>query len=129
MSAPQWSPVDEETENLLTLVADEGHVSADFEWDAYRLALVAVAERGTGIVNPNRLRDVVRGQVAPRRIGAFTHRALSQGLVQYTGQFVISDDTEGRNAGRPCREMRLLTSEQLPAGSVASPTKGKSDAM
>lgn len=109
MSLPNWSPVDDDTANLLTLVADEGHVSADYEWDAYRLALVAVAERGTGIINPNRLRDVVRGQVAPKRVGAFAHRALSQGLVEYTGQFVISDDTEGRNAGRPCRELRMVT--------------------
>lgn len=110
MSAPAWSAVDDETADLLSLVADEGHPSVDFEWLVYRKALVAAADHA-GVICPNRLRPLLRGHVAPKRIAAFTHKALAERLVAYTGEFVISDDTEGRNKGKPCRELRLLTSE------------------
>lgn len=109
MSGPQWSQVDDETADLLTLVRDEGHVSADHEWDTFVAALETVAIGPGGVIYPNEIRPLIRGKVAPRRIGAFTHRAISQGLVEYTGEWQISDDREGRNAGRPARVMRLAT--------------------
>ena len=106
MSAqPAWDSVDSPTADLLSLVADEGHVSADFEWDEFVRCLRFAAARGAGTISPNVLRPLVRGKVAPRRIGAFTHRALSQGLVAYTGDYELSDDTEGRNGGKPARVM------------------------
>lgn len=109
-TTPTWSPVDDPTADLLTLVATDPHPSADFEWDQFAQALVDAADP-FGVINPNRLRPLVRDRVAPHRIGAFTNRALKSGLVEYTGEFVVSDDHEGRNAGRPCRVMRLLNSE------------------
>ena len=45
MTAPAWSPVDDDTADLLTLVRNEGHVSADAEWDTYCAALIEVAKR------------------------------------------------------------------------------------
>ena len=33
-----------------------------------------------GLVTPNALRGLVRGKVAPKRLGAFAHRALSAGI-------------------------------------------------
>ena len=106
MSAqPAWESVDDYTADLLSLVADEGHPSADFEWDEFVRCLRFAASRGAGTISPNVLRPLVRGKVAPRRIGAFTHRALSQGLVAYTGDYELSDDTEGRNGGKPARVM------------------------
>ena len=105
MSAPQWSAVDTPTADLLTLVADTNHPSADREWTAYVNALIIAAECEGGIIRPNVLRPMVRNHVAPRRIGAFAHRAISQGLVAYTGEYEVSDDTEGRNGGKPCRVM------------------------
>lgn len=107
MSTPTWSPVDDATADLLTLVADEDNCGAEFEWDQFVAALHVAADQ-FGVINPNRLRPLLRGVVAPRRVGAFTHRALSSGLVEYTGEYVVSDDTEGRNGGKPCRELRLL---------------------
>jgi len=106
MSAPQWAAVDDATADLLHLVRDAGHPSADFEWAEYVTALRHCAARDGGMVYPNRLRPLVRGVVAPRRVGAFTHRALASGLVAYTGDWQISDDTEGRNRGKPCRVLR-----------------------
>lgn len=104
---PHWSPVDDTTADLLSLVADTDHPSVDYEWDQY-VAALDVAADPFGRIDPNRLRPLLRGVVAPRRIGAFANRALKLGLVEYTGRFVISDDTEGRNGGKPAREMRLL---------------------
>jgi hypothetical protein len=109
VSPATWAPIEDETADLLSLVADEGHPSVDLEWDEFVTALRFAAD-ATGVVSPNRLRPLIRGVVAPRRIGAFTNRALKQGLIAYTGEWEISDDREGRNAGRPCRVMRLCAS-------------------
>lgn len=107
MSAmPNWSAVDDATDSLLSLVADVDHPSADYEWDQY-VAALSVAADPFGTINPNTLRPLLRGVVAPRRVGAFANRALKLGLVEYTGEFVLSDDTEGRNCGKPSRVMRL----------------------
>lgn len=108
MSAPQWSAVDETTADLLHLVADEGHPSADYEWDEYVTALRHVAEARDGLIPPNALRPLVRGVVAPKRLGAFASRAARSGLVEYTGDWETSNDREGRNAGRPMRVMRWI---------------------
>lgn len=102
---PTWESVDNYTADLLDLVRDEGHPSADYEWEEFTRCLHAAADTD-GRVDPNRLRELVRGVVAPRRVGAFTNRALKAGLIEPVG-WVISTDTEGRNAGRPCRVYRL----------------------
>jgi hypothetical protein len=107
-STVRFEAVDSETADLLSLVRDEGHVSADHEWSLFLLGLVSAAKRGGGLIRPNDLRPMIRGKVAPRRIGAFTHRALSQGLVAYTGDWEVSDDRAGRNGGKPARVMRWL---------------------
>ena len=107
-TAPTWSPVDDDTASLLTLVADPTHPSVDHEWHVYLAALATIAETNAGIISPNALRPLVRGHVAPRRIGALANRALKLGLIVYTGGYEISDDTEGRNAGRPARIMRWV---------------------
>lgn len=110
---PTWSPVDDDTADLLTLVADVDHPSIDREWTVYVNALRIAAECEGGIIRPNRLRPMVRNHVAPRRIGAFANRALSLGLVAYTGEYEISDDRSGRNGGKPARIMRLVAVEEL----------------
>lgn len=107
-TAPQWAAVDDDVANLLTLVADgPAEVDTYVEWDFY-VAALRYAAMNDNLIFPNVLRPLVRGNVAPRRISAFTHRAQSLGLVEYTGEFQISDDREGRNAGRPMRVMRWL---------------------
>lgn len=110
MSAPQWSPVDDTTCDLLALVATGPMApdTADREWDTYERALRYCAEQDAGLIQPNRLRELVREHVAPRRIGAFCNRAVSRGLIEATGEWQVSDDTEGRNAGRPMRVYRWI---------------------
>lgn len=111
-SQPTWSPVDDATADLLSLVRDEGHPSADHEWSMFLLALRTAAVAGDGwTIQPNDLRPLVRDKVAPRRIGAFTNRALKLGLIAYTGDWQISDDHEGRNAGKPARIFRWIGTE------------------
>lgn len=107
MTAAHWSAVDGETEDILTLVADVEHPSANYEWDQF-LAALDVAADASGVIDPNVLRPLLRGVVAPPRIGAFVHRALKLGLIAYTGRWVVSDDTASGNAGKPSRELRRL---------------------
>lgn len=110
MSAqPQWSPVDDDTADLLSLVAnDRMHPRPAEEW-AYFVSALRYAARRSGRIDPNNLRRYLRGNVAPRRIGAFTNRAKAEGLIVDTGEWQTSDDTEGRNGGKPCRVYRLAT--------------------
>jgi len=110
MIALRWEPVDSETADLLSLVAnDKMHPRPEEEWNRFTQALESAADLD-GVISPNFLRGLLRGSVAPRRIGAFTHRAKSEGLIVETGDWQISDDREGRNGGRPMRVYRLTDS-------------------
>lgn len=104
---PAWDHVDNYTADLLSLVADQGHVSADHEWDEYVRAVRYVAAHDGGLVRPNALRPLIRGVVAPRRIGAFTNRAKAEWLLVDAGEWQVSNDHEGRNGGKPARVYRL----------------------
>lgn len=105
---PAWSAVDDDTADLLTVLADDGTLSVDEEWELYIACLRRAAAR-FNVIDPNALRVEIDGRIKPQRVGAFTHRALSQGLVEYTGEYVISDDKRGRNSGKPLRVLRLLS--------------------
>jgi hypothetical protein len=106
MMHPTWA--DSEQGDLLELVARGSATgAADAEWPLYVEALHDAADE-FGVIYPNVLRPLTRGRIAPRRISAFTSRALARKVIAYTGEWQISDDREGRNAGRPQRVMRLL---------------------
>lgn len=112
-AAPRWEQVDGSTGTLLDLLADDGSTSPSKaeEWDLYVACLREAASFSSSyqsVINPNTLRTVIAGRIKPQRVGAFTHRALSEGLVEYTGNYVISTDRAGRNSGKPAREMRWL---------------------
>lgn len=114
MSAqPTWSPVDDETQDLLTLVAnDQMTPRPSDEWVFFVNALTVLGEANEAsgfTIPPNSLRPLIRNHVAPRRIGAFTNRAKAEGLIADTGEWQTSDDAEGRNAGKPCRIYRLVS--------------------
>lgn len=105
---PKWEPTDTDTADLLTLLADDGSLPTNFEWDRFVVALRNAALADGGLVMPNRLRPLVRGVVKPNRIGAFTHRAARAGLIEATGEWQVSDDKVGGNAGRPMRCYRWV---------------------
>jgi hypothetical protein len=104
---PQWAPVDAETGDLLSLLADDGSLPTDFEWDRFVQALESASELD-GRIRPNFLRPLLRGVVKPNRIGAFTNRAKAEGLIVWDGEWEVSDDTEGRNGGKPARIYRWV---------------------
>ncbi len=107
MSAPHWSPVDDDTADLLTLVANDQMTPrpAD-EWRTFYCAVVSVAHAHNGQVDQNHVRPLIRGEIAPKRIGSFYRRACLEGLLIVDG-YSISEDHAGRNAGRPMRVYRL----------------------
>jgi hypothetical protein len=110
MTAPRFAPVDEPTADLLSLVADVDHPSVAHEWEIFTEAIVT-ASLFDGIVRPNDLRPMLAGRVAPRRIGAFTNRALAQGLIEWRGEWQVSDDKHGRNVGKPAKQYRRPSSK------------------
>jgi hypothetical protein len=114
MSAqPTWDSVDNYTDDILSLVAlGSSTGTADAEWDLYVDALATVAARHAGLIFPNELRPMVRGKVAPRRIGALMNRSLKRGIVRRTGEWEVSTDHEGRNAGRPVPILEWLGDER-----------------
>ena len=104
-TTPTWH--DSHQGDLLELVAQGSATgTADAEWDLYVEALRTVAIQHAGDIEPNALRKRVRGAVAPKRLGAFISRALARDLIAPTDRWQVSDDTEGRNAGRPARIYR-----------------------
>ena len=106
---PAWDSVDNYTADLLSLVANDQMTDhADREWEVFCRSLSVEADIH-GRINPNGLRELIRGHVAPKRVGAFTRRALLEGLICWDGEWVVSDDHEGRNAGRPARQYRLAS--------------------
>lgn len=112
MSAPQWASVDDDTADLLTVLAEDRVTQAavlvdesttDPEWDLFVQALARVTREHHGRVSPNHVRPLITGQVPPRRVGPFYRRACLEGLLLPTQDWDVSDDTTGRNSGRPVR--------------------------
>lgn len=106
---PTFSPVDHDTASLLDLLAEQHPAtpSEHDEWEHFQKVLARVAAENDGVIDQNRTRPLLRGEVSPRRIGAFFHRAAKSGLIR-AGGWTTSDDLEGKNSGRPCRSYRWL---------------------
>lgn len=111
MSAqPIWD--DSGQGDLLALVTagNPASPSANDEWVLYVQALKSSRD-AAGLIRPNTLRPMVRGKVAPKRLGAFVSAAVAADLIEFSGEWQVSDDHEGRNAGRPCRIWRWIGGE------------------
>ena len=108
MSTPQYGPLTDEAQLTLDWTADTDHPSVAHEWDLFCRVLRAVAFQ-TGTVSPNDVRERIRGQIAPRRIGSFYRKARLAGLIAPAG-WVVSDDNSksGKNAGRPAMTYRWV---------------------
>lgn len=104
MSRPTWAPVSSDTADLLELIAQQ----EDQEWEFFLGQLEDLAQPVSGDVDPNRLREALRGHVKPSRVGAFTRRALLLGLAAYSGAYAESTDVTSRNRGKPVRVLRWL---------------------
>lgn len=105
---PTWSPVDGSTGDLLDLLAMAPAIPSEAdEWEHFQKVLAKVAAENDGVIDQNRTRPLLRGEIAPRRVGPFFHRASARGLIRAEG-WTTSDDRDGKNSGRPCRSYRYL---------------------
>ena len=107
MSTPTWSPVDSGTGDLLDLLANTEPVDGHHrEWEFF-IDTLRRYSRPTGFIDQNNVREELRGKVKANRVGAFYRRAALEGLIEPAG-WVVSNDTAGKNSGRPCRMYRWL---------------------
>ena len=95
--------VDPNTAALLDLMDGDPIHARDREAviDAIRAAV-----RPDGTVCGNDWRGLIPQWVYPRVIGATVHALGRHGVLQATGDWAISDDTAGKNAGKPVRVYR-----------------------
>lgn len=103
-STPRWSAVDDDTADLLTLVANQQSALPEPErqWQHFLSVMRQVARRDMfGLfIDQNDARKLLRGEVSPSRVGAFYHRAARMGLIRRAG-WNESDDRASRNRGKP----------------------------
>ena len=95
--------VDPNTAALLDLMDGDPIHARDREAviDAIRAAV-----RPDGTVCSNDWRGLIPQWVYPRVIGATVHALARHGVLQATGDWAISDDTAGKNSGKPVRVYR-----------------------
>ncbi len=107
---PRWAPVDDDTADLLTLVANTESALPEPEqqWDHFVSVLRRVANANHGLINQNAVRPLLRGEIKSQRIGAFYNRAAKTGLIRASQDHTISNDKHGRNTGKPARVWRWL---------------------
>lgn len=108
MSTPTWSSVDDNTGDLLDLIAEQNPATPQErdEW-VFFINILHGFSQPTGFIDQNNVREELRGKVKANRVGAFYRRALLEGLIEPAG-WVVSTDAVGKNSGRPCRMYRWL---------------------
>lgn len=106
MSAPQWSPVDDDTDTLLTTLAADWRPFAEDDRNLIARAIRDDAEAHGGSIDPNRVRRAVLGRVQSQRIGQ-TYRALRLAGVIATDGYGTNRDGSG-NGGKPQLEYRWV---------------------
>ena len=104
---PAWGELDGYTADLLDLIGTEQTPPVDYEWQTFVEAALRIGTRDGGLIDQNDLRPMIRGLIAPKRIGPFYRRACLEGWLRAEG-WSTSTDTEGRNAGRPMRTYYLI---------------------
>lgn len=103
MNAPQFSPVDDETYDLLTIVADAERVVGRSDVDAFLAACRKDAMAHDGIVSVNRVRALLSDQdIEHHRLSSFWSTFTGRGKPMVkTGQWETCSGSPSRNDGRP----------------------------
>ena len=97
--------VDTATGSLLDLIADsDDHVHHRQEIER---VILAVALEHDGHIDPNVVRQRLPAWVQPQLVGP-TYRALCLAREMEPAGWTTSDDTKGRNSGKPLRTYRLV---------------------
>ncbi len=107
MTAPTWSALDEQTANLLDLIAADWRPFADADRNTIAGAIRDDARFHGGEVSQNRVRAALAAlpldrRPKPTRVGPVYRALCLMGELQATG-WETSDDLHGRNSGKPCR--------------------------
>jgi hypothetical protein len=107
--APLWGPMDPETAATVDVVDADWRRDRDRERIDDAIRRVAMAN--AGLVDPNRVRKLLSGpnglEVNPRALSARYAGLTKTGVLRVIpGEYVISDDTAGGNAGKPLRLRR-----------------------
>lgn len=104
MSAPHFEPVGDDTQDLLSLIADDPRVERDYEWFLNACRVAAIPD---GLVYVNEVRRLLtnhHGQldIEPRRLSAFWNKATGRGKPMVkTGDWQICAGSGSGNDGRP----------------------------
>lgn len=69
------------------------------EWQLF-LAALRQSVRADGTVHIKDVRPLIRKKIPAKHIGLLWRRARKEGLIEETGTWEQSDDTQGRNAHR-----------------------------
>lgn len=96
--------IDSATESILELVA--GDPLHEDDRAAVVRAILAAAAADNGRVDPNQVRKLIPDNVYPRVTGAVYQSLAKKGVLVVDG-WTVSEDTTGRNTGKPCRVYRL----------------------
>ena len=104
MSAPQFASVDDETADLLGLIADDPRVEADYE--RFLNACRACADLCSGLVYVNKVRDLLTDDwgdliIRPQRLSAFWSKAGREMRFVKTGEWQVCKGSGSGNDGRP----------------------------
>lgn len=111
MSAqPTWSPVDDDTADLLDLIQADWRPFAEDDRNVIAHAIRDVAGANDGKVHPNDVRAALAAlpvleQPKPQRVGPVYRALVLFGDLRVDG-WDESNDLQGRNSGKPCRIYR-----------------------
>lgn len=107
---PMWSAINDETADLLSLLASDWRPFAEADRSVIANAIRDDANAHGGWVSQNRVRAALASlpvfeQPKPQRVGP-TYRALCLAGVLVADGWEQSDDLHGRNGGKPTRVYR-----------------------
>lgn len=100
-------PVDDYTRSILELI--DGDPIHEDDRAAIVRAIFDAADAADGEIDPNIVRPHIPTWVQPRVVGATYNALATRGVIAWTGEWVTSDDSRGRNSGKPARLYRLVT--------------------
>jgi hypothetical protein len=106
-----FAPIDDDTLNLLDLIADDPRRSD--EYDRFLAACQSDALTHGGLVSVNRVRRRMSNDygltIHPRTYSAFWSKACARGgPMVTTTEWELCTDTRGRNGGKPQRYRRWV---------------------
>lgn len=119
MPGPQFAPIDDDTYDLLALVADPEHPVGRDAPDLFLDACRRDAAANEGLVSVNRVRLLLAGaQIDPRRYSAFWAMFTGPGkpMVKIPGGWDTCEGSQSGNDGRPYPKRRWVgdTATEVP---------------